>query len=242
MSTKAKVLILAIIAVILIGLVVIIPFVTSPKDKTSLDLESYNKLIKEDNALVFYGSKSEDLTKFFERYDTEISVLNPSSLSKSEVNTLGLKEGYIYAYSKGKEIYNTDFNSMNYKTTKEMIEKKLIKGNYIEVTLNEYKELVKAEGYNIMFVGRETCSWCDKFKESIKTAMNDNNFYVYYIDTDKLQESDYNELYATDEYFTKEEWGTPLSFIYKDGKRIDVINGYVESSELIDTLKKNKVL
>ena len=93
-----------------------------------------------------------------------------------------------------------------------------------------------------MFIGRETCSWCTQFKDSIKTAMETENFIIYYIDTDKLGEEGFKRLYATDEYLTKEEWGTPLTFIYKDGKRVGVIDGYKESADLIDVLKENKVL
>ena len=94
-----------------------------------------------------------------------------------------------------------------------------------------------------MFIGRETCSYCTQFKESINEAMQDYDFMVYYIDTDTFSDdNEFNELIATDSYMSENEWGTPLNLLYKDGKRVDVLNGYVEASELIEFLKEHKVV
>lgn len=243
MSKKGKIVLISSLILLgaLIALIIVMSFIGTPKDMSGdINYEEYNEVIKEDKALVYYGESEKDMEDFTEKYG-DVSVLNPNTLEDSEKKTLNLKDGYLYVYEKGKEVYNTKFSDINYKTIEEMMKKKYITGNYIEVTLDEYKELVKAKGYHVMFVGRETCSWCTKFKEAIKDANQDEVVIVYYIDTDKLT-SGFDELYATDEYFESEEWGTPLTLIYKDGKRIDVINGYVESDELIDTLKKNKVL
>lgn len=245
MSTKLKIIILSVIAVLVVALVIVLAFVLSPKEGiTSITYKDYDKLIKEENSAIYYGKNSDknEVKEFSETYGVEVSILNPEKLSKSEVKSLSLKEEYLYFYSKGKEVYNVNFASKNYKTISELMSKDLIKGNYIEVNLDEYKEIIKSDGYNLVFIGRETCSWCQNFKESIRTALEDNNFAIYYIDTDKFSENQYSELYETDSYLKEEEWGTPLTLIYKDGKRIDVINGYVESDALVETLKKNKVL
>ncbi len=94
-----------------------------------------------------------------------------------------------------------------------------------------------------MFIGRETCGYCTKFKDSIKTAMKDYDFMVYYIDTDTFSGQDeFNELVATDKYMSENQWGTPLNLLYKDGKRIDVLNGFVEAPELVKFLQTNKVI
>ena len=244
MSTRTKVIILAILAVIVIGIVIALAFIATPKEGVGdIKYKDFDKLIKKDVA-IYYGkeSKKKGVKDFSETYNVEISVLNPDDLSKSEIKSLGLKDEHLYFYSKGKQVYDLDFYLVNYKKVKELMDKGLIERSYIEVNLSEYKEIQKSKGYNVLFIGRETCSWCGQFKTSINTALQNNNFNVYYIDTDKFTQEQYNELYATDSYLTEEEWGTPLTFIYKDGKRIDVINGYVEASALVDTLKKNKVL
>lgn len=246
MSTKTKLLVLSIAAVLVIAFVIILAFVMGSKQGVGdISYDDYNKLIKKENTVIYYGkdSKKNDVEGFSKKYDIDIAVLSPNDLSKSEIKSINLKDEHLYVFNKGKKVYDGDFASSKAKVAKGLMEKKFIDKSYIEVTLDEYKDLVKSDGYNIMFIGRETCSWCSQFKESIKKALKDNDFTIYYIDTDTLKgQSDYDELYATDSYLKEEEWGTPLTLIYKDGKRIDVINGYVDDSALVETLKKNKVL
>ena len=40
----------------------------------------------------------------------------------------------------------------------------------------------------------------------------------------------------------EKEWGTPLNLLYKDGKRVKELNGYVDKDELVKFLKENKVI
>ena len=243
MSTKAKVILLSIVILVLILIVVLIPFLFGePNLSGDINYEDFQKAKDGENSFIYYGTvkEKEKIDTFKERYETSIGVLSPSSLKDSEKKNIDLKENHLYIFNKGKQVYDEEFD-FSYKGIKELIEKHLITGNFIEVNIDEYKDIIKSEGTNYMFVGRETCSWCTKFKQEIKNALKDNTFIIYYIDTDKLGNS-LDPLYETDDYFTKEDWGTPLTLIYKDGKRIDVINGYVESSELVSNLKKNKVL
>ena len=93
-----------------------------------------------------------------------------------------------------------------------------------------------------MFIGSEQCGYCTQFKDSIKESLENNDFNVYYIDISTLSEDEYNELVKTDEYMSQNEWGTPLNLLYKDGKRIAELNGYVSSDELVEFLKENKVI
>ncbi len=244
MSTKAKVILLSIFILILILIVVLIPFLAGPTNLDGdINYKDFIKVKKGENSFVYYGTiKDKDKKDTFKnRYDTSIAVLNPNSLKDNEKKSANLTEGHLYIFNKGKKIYDNEFD-FSYKKIKELIEKHLITGNFIEVSIDEYKEIIKSKGNNVMFVGRETCSWCSKYKETIKKAMKDNNFIIYYIDTDKLG-NNFDSLYETDKFFTEsKDWGTPLTLIYKDGKRIDVINGYIEDSELVNNLKKNKVL
>ena len=76
----------------------------------------------------------------------------------------------------------------------------------------------------------------------LSNLSKDNNYKVYYIDISTLTQDEYNELVKTDEYMSQNEWGTPLNLLYKDGKRIDELNGYVSSDELVEFLKENKVI
>lgn len=243
MSSKGKVILLSILILILILIVVLIPIIAGGSNLNGdISYKDFVKAKKGENSFVYYGNidEKEKLDKFKERYETSVGVLNPNSLKENEKKNVNLQENHLYIFNKGEQVYDSEFN-FSYKQIKELIEKHLINGNYIEVTIDEYKEIIKSKGNNVMFIGRETCSWCSKYKEAIKTALKDNTFIIYYIDTDKLGDN-LESLYETDEYLKKEEWGTPLTFIYKDGKRIDVINGFVEGADLVNNLKKNKVL
>ena len=154
-----------------------------------------------------------------------------------------LKEGTLYRYEKGKVTYKYTGELSGSKFTKSLIDAGIASKSYITVSLDEYKKLIKADGYHFMFIGRETCGYCTEFKKAINEAMKKANFMVYYIDTDSLKsEEEFNELIATDSYMSENEWGTPLNLLYKDGKRIDVLNGYVPADELIQFLKDNKVV
>lgn len=229
-----------ILAIVLIAAVLVVAsLVTGKKSVESITLDEY-KTISSSDGFVYYGTNDDmdQVKQLAKDYDLKISFLD----SKENKNN-DLKNGTLYEYKDGEEVfkYTGDFNS--YKFTESLMKRGIAIKSYVTVTLDEYKKLIKEDGYHFMFIGRETCGYCTKFKESIKEAMKDHDFMVYYIDTDTFtSEDEFNDLVATDRYMSEEEWGTPLNLLYKDGKRIDVLNGYVPASELIAFLQKNKVV
>lgn len=225
--------------VLVIGVLLVAAFATGKKSVESITMEDYSKISKE-SGFVYYG-KSSDM-------DTLKDLANDANIqinfldSKKEENK-DLKEGTLYQYKKGKEVYKYTGSLTDYKGKESLMKANIIPRTYLTVNLKEYKEIMKSDGYHFMFIGRETCSYCTKFKDSIKEAMKDYDFMVYYIDTDTFgSEEEFNELIATDSYMSEEEWGTPLNLLYKDGKRINVLNGYVDADELVKFLKNNKVI
>lgn len=225
------------IVVLVVGVILIAAFATGEASLEKITFEEYKNVIKK-SAIVYYGKSDDAVSVLAENNDMKIKYL--SSLEKGAKD---LKENTLYVYKNGKEVYKYDGDFNSYKLQKGLMDNNIIERSFLTVSLKEYKELVKAKGYHFMFIGRETCSYCVKFKDSIKEAMKDNDFMVYYIDTDTFSgENDFNELIATDKYMSENEWGTPLSLLYKDGKRVDVLNGYVEASQLVEFLKTNKVI
>ena len=87
-----------------------------------------------------------------------------------------------------------------------------------------------------MFIGRETCGYCVKFKETIKELHKEYKVDINYIDTDSLDEAGFNKLTSTEEYLQQEQWGTPTSFVYYNGNQIDMINGYIDENALKEKL------
>ena len=230
--------------VIIIVLVFCLSFFASAKESVeTISYDEYEKLIKGE-AFIYFGSEEEKevLKSFADKNDIEISILNPEELSKSEIKSSGLKEGNIYLYKDGKEVYKYSGNITESDLTKDFKEEGLIAKEYVQITLDEYLDIIKKDGYHLMFIGSDSCSYCDMFKESINESLKDNNYNVYYLNIQDVSQEEVSKLYETDSYFTEEEWGTPLTFLYKDGKRIDVLNGYVETSELNKFLKENKVI
>ena len=231
-----------ILIVLLVGVVLVVAALANGKKSVqTISLEDY-KTISSGDGFVYYGS-NENLSKvenLAKEYGLEISFLD----SEDEANKdLDLKKETLYEYKNGKEKlkYNGSFDS--YKFAEALVENGMSPKSHVTVTLDEYKKIMKEKGYHLMFIGRETCGYCTQFKESIKEALKDHSFIIYYIDTDTFEsEDEYSELIATDKYMSENEWGTPLSLLYKDGKRVDVLNGYVSADELVSFLEQNGVI
>lgn len=233
----------ALIAVVIIGVFLFSFFVTGKQSVEVIDYNDYQK-IKDGDGFVYYGSKNvlEDLKTFSNEENLEMVILDPADLSKSEIKAIGLEEGTIYLYNDGKVEFEYDGKINSEDLSKAFMEKGLIAKEYVSISLKQYLDIIKQKGYHLMFIGSEGCGYCTQFKESINESLEDYNYNVYYLSIDGLSEDDMTKLYATDSYFTEEEWGTPLTFLYKDGKVVDVLSGYVDANELVKFLKENKVV
>lgn len=221
-----------------------ISFFIKPKDNVyEIDYNEYKKII-EKNAIVYYGENKdlEELNEFADEKDLEIAILNPENLSKSEIKQLKLKEGNIYVYKKGKNTYKYNKKIEKSALITEFRKEGLIERTYMTIGINEYLDIIKKDGYHFMFIGSESCGYCKQFKESVNESLKKYDYNVYYLDISSLSQEDYDKLYQTDSYFSENEWGTPLNFLYKYGKRIGEISGYVPASELISFLKDKKVV
>ena len=106
-----------------------------------------------------------------------------------------------------------------------------------EITYDEYTKLVEKGEDFVIYFGEENQSY-----NNIKEIISNSDATSYFVNTKNLTDEQREKLYASDKYFAEEEWGTPLNLLYKDGKRIDVLNGYVDENELISFLQKNKVI
>lgn len=235
-TLKTVLLIVAVVVVICIG-----AFATG---KTRIPVENISfedyKSLAEGSGFLYYGKNKNmsSLENVADNYGISIKFLD-----STENKITDLKEGTLYRYENGKVTYKYTGELSGIKFIDSLAKAGIAAKSYTTVTLSEYKKLIKADGYHFMFIGRETCGYCTKFKKSIEEAMKQYNFMVYYLDTDSLKnEQEFNELIATDSYMSENEWGTPLNLLYKDGKRIDVLNGYVSAHELIHFLIDNKVV
>jgi len=248
MKKNLQVIIAIVIVVIVIGGTF---FLSGLKDRNLMKEISYDEYKEVTGSakktFVYAGEKNDnyDIVKEFSK-DSGIKVryLDSTALSEKEKKEVYKKESddtlFIYEDGKLKGSYGDDFDS--YEFMKMLMENDYIEKSYLPVRMDDYLKIIKEDGYHFMFIGSDTCSYCTMFKESINKALKDHDFNVYYLDVSSLTDAEREKLYATDEYFTTEEWGTPLNFLYKDGKRIEVLNGYVEEAKLVEFLKNNKVI
>lgn len=228
---------IAIVSVIVIGVFVFALLVTGKQAVKSIDYDEFAEISNGDG-FVYYGLKETktSLKEIANLADIEIGILDSTEF-KSEK----LKEDTFYQYENGKVVYKYTGDVTAHKFKESLMDEDILR-TYKIVSLDEYKEIIKEKGYHFMFIGSEQCGYCTQFKGSVEESLKNNDYKVYYIDISTLSEDEYNELVKTDEYMSQNEWGTPLNLLYKDGKRIAELNGYVSSDELVEFLKENKVI
>ena len=228
---------IAMIGLVLIAVFVSASLVTGKKQVEVISTSDFNKLIEKDT-YIYYGEKDKEKELQDIAKDNKLQIKLYPSTNKNE----DLKECTFYKYENGKVVFDYKGELKSYKLTEALMEKGYIDRTYITVSLEDYKNIIKEDGYHFMFIGSEQCGYCTKFKTSVNKSLKDNNYKVYYIDIASLSETEYNDLVATDSYMSEKEWGTPLNLLYKDGKRVAELNGYVSTDELVKFLKENKVI
>ena len=207
------------VPVVIVLLVIFAVFVLSKTQEgkyyKTIDEKEYKEITKKD-AVVYVGDNDDivsTLKKIGKDNDIKIYVLEKNDSDVVEV------------WKKGKKTSSYDISKLL--VTGEAKEKK-------KVTMDEYVAKTKAEGYNFMYVGRTGCGYCEKYDESIKDLLSKYDIEVYYLDIANLNDGEYEKLTATDTYFATEQWGTPTTMLYKDGVRINMLSGYVDSASLVE--------
>ena len=216
------------LVVIVIAVLLFAAFAPTKKAFKSISFEDYSSLEKP--SVVYIGDSNEVL-KVLKDIDINkkysVLYLDYSKLDKNEKKKV--KKDVIEVWNDKKLVstYNFDTFLLN----------KGEKGSSLKtVNIDEYLKLKDSKGFNFMFIGRETCGYCVKFKEAIKELHKEYKVDINYIDTDSLDEAGFNKLTSTEEYLQQGEWGTPTSFVYYNGNQIDMINGYIDENALKEKL------
>ena len=222
-SIKTLLLVLVVIVVLLFA-----AFAPTKKAYKSISYEDYSSLEKPS---VVYIGESNEVLKVLKDIDVNkkysVLYLDYSKLDKNEKKKV--KKGVI-------EVWNDKKLVSTYNFDKFLLKKDEKQSSLKTVNIDEYLKLKDSKGFNFMFIGRETCGYCVKFKETIKEVHKEYKVDINYIDTDTLDENGFNKLVSTEEYLQKEQWGTPTSFVYYNGKQIDMISGYIDANTLKEKL------
>lgn len=103
------------------------------------------------------------------------------------------------------------------------------------------EDIFARKGSSLIFIGRETCSWSQKFEPNLNYLKKAYNFDYSYIDTDLYDSSALTDIlkkFNIDE----NEFGTPTIVIVEDGKVVNNKIGYMDEKPLFDYLKENKII
>ena len=116
---------------------------------------------------------------------------------------------------------------------------------FVDITIDEYLNLMKSEDKKIVYVASPTCGYCVKQSPILKTIVSKYNLEVYYLNTSNFYDRELND-YTEDGYkfinsdeVYKEGYGTPNTIIVQDGRVVDGIYHYAESNDLINLFKEN---
>ena len=117
-------------------------------------------------------------------------------------------------------------------------------------TYDEYMKLVNSKKITMAVFGRNSCSWCNKYKPVYNEVAYEKDLDIYYFDSDSFNKTEYSKIMNSGLMIpaecTQEKteqplsagFGTPLTIFTKEGKTIDCISGYVNKDNLITKLKK----
>ena len=192
---------------------------------------SYNEYKNMTGYSIVYIGENEEILKSFKDLDINkkynIKHLDYSKLKEEEKKDKSSE--IVEIWEDGKLVKDYSFDTFILKDNN----KSLVK----DVDIDTYYKLKDSDGFHFMLIGREGCSYCQMFTEVINELYNDHKVEIYYLDTDKLDESGYTKLLSSDEYF-QGQWGTPTSILYYNGEKIDLIGGYVPKDQLIARLDK----
>ncbi len=230
MKNSIKV-IIGIVLVILafIGLYFLSEAVNKPYYK-EISYEEYKEIKnKKEKEYIVIGENedySRSLKTFGKSLKKDVYYLNTSKLNEEQIKEIYNEENKktaLFVYEDGKITEEKDVSLK-------------------EIDVNKYFEIIKEDKYNFIFIGSATCGYCIKFKPELQTILLQKDVNIYYLDISKQTEEDLKKLYDSDTYFTTEEWGTPLNFLYKNGEKIGILNGYNTADNVMKFLENNNAI
>lgn len=110
-----------------------------------------------------------------------------------------------------------------------------------KVSYTEYEDLFdeKSKDVSFVYVGRPGCSFCVKIQPLLKTVEEEEGIIFNYLNTDTMNEDDFNSLTNTSEAF-QSEWGTPTLVAIVEGKAFSYLDGYREIEDIREFVKNAK--
>lgn len=113
--------------------------------------------------------------------------------------------------------------------------------NYIvDTSINKVKSMIDNKETFILYIGSADCSHCATYRPKLEDVTLEYEVTVYYIDTSKLSDDEYNELTDIVNFS-----GTPTTAFIVDGEDLGVqthIDGDVSREKIINSFKNNSYI
>lgn len=103
---------------------------------------------------------------------------------------------------------------------------------------DDWEKALKSDTKQLIYLGRPTCSWCNKIRPELDNMRNKYGIDFVYINTDETSESDLNFIFEKLE-IDADEFGTPYLVVIENSKKIDEQVGYIPEEQLFEFYKKN---
>ena len=117
-----------------------------------------------------------------------------------------------------------------------------------QVNYDEFNKLISSKGTHVIYIGRETCSYCAMFIPIMNEAQEKYDFKTNYFDISSifdfstnsiLDQKAYNEMSNLNEFVKENFLATPMVLVFKDGKYVDGTLGYQDINTYSQFLEKN---
>ena len=260
-----------IISIVILGLLLLVVLVSYKKNsgvKTEEFSNIENMIKDKDEGIIYVSSTDEEppyYRYFLDKYKTRITK---TKANIDQVNDLLLTYGVEKAstlpcfivYSDKKVIGSFD-GTLNETETNEMF--RYIYYNEIPTKMIKYKTLSTADEYikkfnsnelTVAVFGYDECSYCNLYKPVFNKVAGDKKIDIYYFDSNKYDEKEYDKLMKLDipipaecttdgkATTTLEGFPKPMTLVTKKGKLVGCVLGYVTEENLIKKLTEFKVL
>jgi len=107
--------------------------------------------------------------------------------------------------------------------------------------LKEVNEYIQDEGYKVVYIGRDNCSYCILFEPEIELVSGEADMEYLYVNTNKLKSNHLSQLLENLK-INEDDFGTPYLVITKDGEIIAQRAGYMPEDQLLKYLKEQGVI
>lgn len=110
-----------------------------------------------------------------------------------------------------------------------------------EAVMKEFTTSFEKTEKNLLYIGRNTCDYCQIFTPQLQDLDEVYNIDYTYINTDEITQNQLNEIFEKLE-INASEFGTPYIAVVQDGKVIDKNQGFISEDPLFEFLQKHEII